>query len=369
VSGGLEKTATLRSFGGVDYVAAEREGSPVVAVVSDAPFLEAVARAHERIVHPRVPRLAGTGEIDGHPAVLLAFEAACDLESLLERARVRRPSVHPRGAAAFVVETLEMLRAANAAGEPLGFLSTANVLVGPRGDLAFLGFGHPTRASERAALFTRMPRAFAAPELAFGGAPSAGGDVAAVALFLQSFLELGDLPPMLSEAALGRGELVPLVAELMQTSSAVSPSERSLDRYLELVRQALDVVGIVPNAGDLAADLVLLLNEHATELVIASDAAWFRLGGRTVQLEHHTTIRRVLLALARRRIERPGAPSPWEDVFAQAWPGERAKPAAAKARVQVAVSTLRKLGLREAIVTRDDGYLVDAAIDVTLAPS
>jgi hypothetical protein len=37
---------------------------------------------------------------------------------------------------------------------------------------------------------------------------------------------------------------------------------------------------------------------------------------------------------------------------------------AAQTRVRVAVATLRKLGLRGLLVTRDDGYVLDPAVEV-----
>lgn len=357
---------TLRSLGAIEHVAGEADGTPVVAVVSDASVAEAVARAHGRIVHPRVPRLAGYTEVGGRPAVLLAFEAVTDLEALLEHARVHRREVRPGAAAAFVVETLAMLLAAHASGEHMGVFCAANVLVGPGGEMAFVGFGHPVHPKDRALKLPRASRAFAAPEIAFGGPASAGGDLAAAALFFQSFLELGDLPPSIAEATMGRGDLTAHVVELMRLSNAISPAERSVPQYLERVRTVLAIAGIEASDADLAAELHDMLEASGSHLVIAHEAQRFRIGTRTVELEHHSTLRRVLLALARRRIDKPGAPSTWEELFAEAWPGERALPAAAKARVQVAVSTLRKLGLREALVTRDDGYLVDPRIVVTL---
>ncbi len=41
------------------------------------------------------------------------------------------------------------------------------------------------------------------------------------------------------------------------------------------------------------------------------------------------------------------------------WPRERVGHLAAKNRVHVAVSTLRKLGLRDVLLSRDDGWLLD----------
>jgi hypothetical protein len=47
-------------------------------------------------------------------------------------------------------------------------------------------------------------------------------------------------------------------------------------------------------------------------------------------------------------------------LFAAAWPGEKAIASAAAHRVRVAVATLRKMGLRDLIVTTPDGYAIAA---------
>jgi hypothetical protein len=53
------------------------------------------------------------------------------------------------------------------------------------------------------------------------------------------------------------------------------------------------------------------------------------------------------------------------DALLQAgWPGERVVPSAGANRVYVALTTLRKLGLRHFLLSRDDGYLLDPALPV-----
>ena len=49
------------------------------------------------------------------------------------------------------------------------------------------------------------------------------------------------------------------------------------------------------------------------------------------------------------------------------WPGERMHPEAASNRVYVAITTLRKLGLKPVLVRRDDGYLLDPEVTVRLS--
>jgi hypothetical protein len=43
-------------------------------------------------------------------------------------------------------------------------------------------------------------------------------------------------------------------------------------------------------------------------------------------------------------------------LFSAAWPGEKAIASAAAQRVRVAIATLRKMGLRDQLVTTPEGY-------------
>ena len=75
----------------------------------------------------------------------------------------------------------------------------------------------------------------------------------------------------------------------------------------------------------------------------------------------------ILRALVRAHVDGEGALG-GEVLVAEGWPGERILVEAASTRVRVAIATLRKLGLREAIVTRDDGYQIDPGLAVELIP-
>ncbi len=44
--------------------------------------------------------------------------------------------------------------------------------------------------------------------------------------------------------------------------------------------------------------------------------------------------------------------------------GERGLPEAGSNQVYVAMATLRKLGFRDALVSRDDGYLLDPSLGI-----
>ena len=78
--------------------------------------------------------------------------------------------------------------------------------------------------------------------------------------------------------------------------------------------------------------------------------------GRTVDLSSQGAPARILAALAQAP---PGAGIGVEGLFAAGWPAQRALPSAQRNRVHVALSTLRKAGLRAVLVRVDGGWALD----------
>jgi tetratricopeptide (TPR) repeat protein len=95
-------------------------------------------------------------------------------------------------------------------------------------------------------------------------------------------------------------------------------------------------------------------------LVVAPDARWCRLpDGTEVAFKRGRAQRLMLLRLFEERLRAPGRALPIADLFASGWPGERASADALENRVYVGISRLRKLGFRDLIQSRDDGFLLD----------
>jgi tetratricopeptide (TPR) repeat protein len=98
-------------------------------------------------------------------------------------------------------------------------------------------------------------------------------------------------------------------------------------------------------------------------LLLGAAGAWFRApGGARVSLARRHSLALLLDRLAVERLARPGAPLPSEALQSAAWPGEKILHAAGAHRVRVAVATLRKLGLREHLLTTPEGYMLDPAV-------
>jgi predicted ATPase len=103
-------------------------------------------------------------------------------------------------------------------------------------------------------------------------------------------------------------------------------------------------------------------------LRLSADATAFSLDGRApVDLARRGALRRILAALCEERLAHRGRTMPLEALTARGWPQERILVEAAATRVRVAIATLRKLGLRDVLLTRDDGYLIDPAVRVEIS--
>jgi predicted ATPase len=102
----------------------------------------------------------------------------------------------------------------------------------------------------------------------------------------------------------------------------------------------------------------------ARTVAIGAEGRWFELpGGDRVDLSKRRALRLILAALATadRALD-------LDELLAAGWPGENVVPEAGQARVYTAVATLRRMGLRELLLRRDDGYLLDPSIAIDLRP-
>jgi hypothetical protein len=70
----------------------------------------------------------------------------------------------------------------------------------------------------------------------------------------------------------------------------------------------------------------------------------------------------VLDALVTRRIAEPGVATTAIALLESGWPDERVRHESGMLRVYSVVRRLRALGVGEALVTRDDGYLLDPGV-------
>jgi len=151
--------------------------------------------------------------------------------------------------------------------------------------------------------------------------------------------------------AAGATEHRAAAARRLAEGATQAKSHEDLRTALRLLRRALD---------DSRA------NSDASVLV-GPAAEWFRLReGEKVDLRRQPRLQRLMHALVQAHVNAPGKALTIEELIRQAWPGERMLPRAAKSRVQVAISTLRRLGLRDLLVSEPAGYLLDPKARVRL---
>jgi hypothetical protein len=142
------------------------------------------------------------------------------------------------------------------------------------------------------------------------------------------------------------------------SSTAVQPDVRALaERLANLI--ALDEQAIGGT-----------MHEREGELVIGKDGMWMRgPTGETHSLATRGPLRRVLLRLARAQREQPRQRLEADALLEAGWPGERPIREAGLNRVYVAISTLRKMGLRDVLLRDEQGYRITDEIVVRDEPS
>lgn len=100
-------------------------------------------------------------------------------------------------------------------------------------------------------------------------------------------------------------------------------------------------------------------------LLVGVGAAWFQTpDGEPQDLRRRKALRALLWGLVEHHRNAPGAGLGLDALLEIGWPGERVVPSAGANRVYVALTTLRNMGLRGILISRDDGYLLDPALPV-----
>lgn len=101
-------------------------------------------------------------------------------------------------------------------------------------------------------------------------------------------------------------------------------------------------------------------------LLLGPDGLSFAFGGPCVDLRRRTALSLLLQALVTARNEQPGTPVSRAALLTAAWPGQRVLTESGASRVYVAISTLRKMGLRDAILRQGEGYLIDPELPIRI---
>ncbi|MFO0614868.1 MAG: hypothetical protein U0414_19930 [Polyangiaceae bacterium] len=408
----------IRSRGAFHVVACRRleDQAPVTVVFSPKPHdrdraasaLGKLARAHAAIDHSLVPKTLSHGTSDaGVPWVCLDFPADVDgfeMVRLLAETRVRLPYAIGDTLGTELRHALQAGHAArdDATGGPscLGVLANGNLLFARDGRLAAFGFGHNVAALDESGFVEAGEPVFSAPEVAAGSPPSPMGDYVALLLWLRSYLVHLDILPMVGRVI--SGHLAPGDDELAKhlrffetqilhnfpaDRPPIEEAIRVSVRIRELLDSPLDPEGLTqtirrlldpdgrspPFAGGAKAPSADWDSDEPPEseaprtLLLGPDAIWIEPSGGARQPLARAQ-RRVALALARARLDAPGTTlDVWELVEA-GWPGERPIFEAARNRVYVVISRLRRLGFAGALERFDEGYRISPNVRVVTSP-
>jgi tetratricopeptide (TPR) repeat protein len=95
-------------------------------------------------------------------------------------------------------------------------------------------------------------------------------------------------------------------------------------------------------------------------IVVHPDGSFARIsGGALIDLRKRAPLRRLLVTLADAHQREPGVPVTSDALLESGWPDERMLHDAAQNRLQVALTSLRKVGLRDVLMRDADGYFLD----------
>lgn len=104
--------------------------------------------------------------------------------------------------------------------------------------------------------------------------------------------------------------------------------------------------------------------DRRPRLEVGRAGYWFRVdSGKVVALHRRRPLRALLMALAER--SDPSLPLGYDALVAAGWPNERVLRHAGIVRLRTAIATLRRMGLRDTLITTGDGYalMADVALE------
>jgi len=153
----------------------------------------------------------------------------------------------------------------------------------------------------------------------------------------------------------GEGTHAERVARLRAAADTHRASGRSWRESVALVQLA--VLEKLEKLGDLESPATSAKDQA---WIIGAEARTVRPpNGEVLDLARHAALRRVLDALVAQRLAAPGSALSANALLEAGWPGERIRHESGMLRVYTVVRRIRALGLKDALITRDDGYLLD----------
>lgn len=232
------------------------------------------------------------------------------------------------------------------------------------GEIRFMTMGLPFAAAAEASLGLLLEaRAdFAEARRGPAGMEAAWGFVVEL---LESFLLLAEARGEDAERRLAAERIAAARLEEAQRVQATQPETPRRPELALATRLLARAIAAGPSASTAPPSPRAAAVDGRVVLEVGQGQRWFSVaGGGSVDLSRRGPLRLLLRALAEHRQDAPGVGLSAERLFAAGWPGQRAQPQAAAARVYTAVATLRRLGLDAVLKRHDDGYLLDPEVVV-----
>ena len=376
------------AFGrGLAMARIRRDGETMTAILGtpeSVPMLEEIVEAHRRVRHEAVPAVVAAGFDGPTPHVLLGITPVCTMADLV-RWLEERGELIDHGPWAGIVRTgLEVLQATHAAGFATGVCSLSNLVLDPEGRVHFIAPGTQVLLTGQSE--GRRDRVCAvAPDVACGAPPTVGADVQAAMLLVHRTMHVMRPAESVGELVLGEAEEsawyaasvswfhTRVLGALRRRASATEALEHLADRWRRIrVTPAMDA----PCAEVISAYLEARTSRRRLPsgvTPIGIDLIRVRVDGRSIEangertdLTRRASLRRILATLAEARVASPGEPVSRDTLQDTGWPGDRLIGHSGRARVHVAVSTLRRLGLKDVLVHDGDGYFLDPRAPVVV---
>lgn len=256
-------------------------------------------------------------------------------------------------AIAFVSCMFDAVARAEALGCHLGWLGPSHVMLTVDGEVRCLGLGGLEIDTQ----------GVVAPDVALGAPLSVGGDLYALKQLLRTSLTAVDLPAALRRMYAGtptteESSFLRRLLRLEEAIGSTDPSRRMVS--VQTVRRGYErfwkFLGVRPDhegLGAYARDAVGRLQNGTPRVVY--DRSKKRMDfqdGRVLNLARRPVLGRLLDVLVRMHVEEERRGLQTHELIERVWPGERIMFDAARNRLYVAISKLRKEGLGE-LLDRD----------------
>jgi serine/threonine protein kinase len=237
----------------------------------------------------------------------------------------------------------------------------ANVVVGPGRGAVLVDVGSASALPGDPALTVTGELVgtlgYLAPEQLAGGPATPASDVYGLGMVLLGELERAT--GVTGDPAERMGSVAERVASLAAPPAVRAALERCLAESPAQRPPAGEVRALLTGAPAVAGP------EPAGALRLEDEGRVVHLpDGEVLDLSKRTAPRLILRRLVAHHRARLSRGLSWEELAEAGWPGERMSPDSARGRVYVAVYTLRRLGLDDALLRRDDGYLLDPRLRV-----